>query len=899
MIWRPQIKHFLKLASVCTGAILLTLLAGRQFELTHAPATWLHDSVARLPQLGPPDGETSGLTVVTIDVAAAHAPDFPWAQLRERILALEPARLGLSNLPDTAFPSWLEPDDQRLIFGVFAEQLPRIPALSHSARRTGLISPPLQEHGVVRWFDLDPPQSAAVPPRVDFLRLFGPQTASAQDRIKPGRYRIDFSLGKQIPVIEARRILRQGGLPQLFTGRTVLIGLAVGPGEAGFHTPLNVNAPSGMPLVELQAYMIASLQQGRLERALSTQAALLGLIAVVATTVALFVSLELLTAVILSLGMGIALTLAAWLALQFAQLWLPLFEGLLSLALAGLISAVQMWREQEKRLRAVTIDVMSRVQERLTPANVLASTRPWEVIIAFTREVFDAQSQVFLECLPDEPRVKAIAADRYDINSISEPRRDYRREPYISARAGGGVTALSRPFLRSNPDESQYLAPLEFAGELYGFWAFSVTNQTAQAFPRWKNIAQGVAFQVGELLYHQRAWQRKQGPGLGPAETSMPQRNLYRQLAQGALKLEQRVLRLEQANGQLTTGFVRYDLFGNLVQMNARAETLARDAGLRIYELTAFQFLGRLLGDDTVLARALMNRVVFERTTVSRPIAFPGLDDQAFYLHVHPLQRATPIELGGGLAPFDTEGILFELVTFSEVWELIGRRQTFATEQAGSILRQLAELQLAIALPAEADSGANTKLALMVEQLWSEARVLAGELAQLQPTADTTLVPTDIPRLLEDVLEELIDLSSQRAIRIDQPPLTSGSFVRSDPAQLKASLGTLFELLVNDAFEHSVIALALYCVPGTIRPSLILRLQTEGVGLPDELFQALLSGEPGEWDPRWEALRELGSQLEPINATVRGHSEVGEGVRLEIELALIAAPGMGIAREPA
>ena len=86
---------------------------------------------------------------------------------------------------------------------------------------------------------------------------------------------------------------------------------------------------------------------------------------------------------------------------------------------------------------------------------------------------------IFLERVPNDHRLKEIKAFECSIHDVVDLRRDYERTPYST------VIQEQKPLLQTKPyllplavEDQQYLAPLMFAGDVLGFWAFTVASDS-------------------------------------------------------------------------------------------------------------------------------------------------------------------------------------------------------------------------------------------------------------------------------------------------------------------------------------------------------------------------------------------------------------------------------------
>ncbi len=865
-----QLRELIKLWALCSVILIVLLASLRTLELSDGLNQWWQDGIARLPGRGPPS--ESSTVVVTVPPAFWNNSDSNWDGLIGQLEAATPNKLVLINCPAGCDNVAKSPRLRSLALALSE-------GVDYPATRDPeplALPKALVVGGIVRGVQPSAPSSQA----------FGPSMIARLDTAHSwpdtSIVRVGFGIQAWVPVVTAEAVVA-GRIPDaLFNGKLVLIGEALGPGEAGYTTPLDVAGGKGMTLAELHAYTIEAVAQGQLTKPVPELGAYTIALLIVAITIVLHWLLSLSGALLADLLISTVLLTAAWLSrLQF-QASLPLFDWYLAQWLTAILAASAILRADERALRYVMLDVLNRVRERLTPANVLASNDPWGVIMRFTQEVFDVKRQAYLECLPSQQRIREIAAQGCSLDEILELRRDYGRSPYKEALQAGGIIALQRPFLNIPEGETQFIAPLDFAGRLYGFWAFSVETQKVASFDSWQRIAEEVRVQVGELLFHQQQWQEQRQARVNPnitTDAARTHRSLTQNLIQGVTMLEKRLTLMEQANASLSTGYLLYDLFGNLIQANAPVEAFARDVNLKIYQLSAYEVLCELL-EDPAAARGLMDQVLMQQTTASSPVPLSGKKDRGLYVYVHPITESSGVADSASLAPFDLVGVLLELIDFSDAWEIFAHRQNFIARTAESIESTTQRL-------ANLDSTQQSAL----EQLKHDVDLLQRVANSPQTRLVSANVPVDFCSMLNATLDNLSSLIADRHLRIERSPSVRNCFVLTGPSSLSDILKELFFLLIENAYDHSLIEISLWS--DINRDRLFLHIESQGVGLPNDALQDLLAGNTEEQGEQWKQLGKLAKRLGRIQATLSGYSDVGEGLQLDLSLPLVDGVATG------
>ncbi|HSG90045.1 MAG TPA: CHASE2 domain-containing protein, partial [Pseudomonadales bacterium] len=482
---------------------------------------------------------------------------------------------------------------------------------------------------------------------------------------------VNFFSAERLPILSDAQVRAGNLIPELVQGRVVLIGRAVTADQGRLSTPIGA-----MSAAEFQAWATDTLLRDRVIRELPLWLHWLLLFAVASG------SLQAL-AVLGNRGIWftagtLGVTAVAVALAPLVPVRLPIIEliivQLLALAVSMRIRAVRTDRSLQQLIR----DYGQRLLKRSPTQDFLYTREYWQQLLLFVDQTLELDRVLFLERDPDAHRVREIAANGCSIDDIDEQRRDYDREPYRSAIAARAPVLLTSPFLVEKAPEQQYLMPLSFAGEVYGFWALSTPVVASADRDAFEQAIMAYGNQIAEMLHQRRQWhlddtaRALQGSG-GEGAKERPRVTLQRTLA----AVDRRLSIFEDAFASQSTATIVYDLFGQVVQLNRAMTTLLSELGFAAYDKTALDLLKSLLDADAAHCRRMLRYVITSR----RPFTIPslqlvgedgGMDAmQTFQLTIGPVGAARePGGEAGSVRPFQIGGLMIELQNVSDLHRL-------------------------------------------------------------------------------------------------------------------------------------------------------------------------------------------------------------------------------------
>lgn len=827
---------------------------------------FLYDRASRLL----PDAPVAHTLLVDAGVRPGDPAPTDWAALAEALRRLGARQIVIPFNPGAAASSAPRGDivlgrrarpDRRDAAGGWVLTEPPVPVeLDWGA----VIIPPL-DNGVLRRL----PTTVAVDGGpVPTLAYAAARQAGAPDLPPPGvsfLLRFPRSL-ESVPRVDAQRVL-DGRVPrELVDGRSAIVALAGDPDAPGLPTTGASDFPA-LRLPELRALALETLLSGRavLEAGPALSATLLLLAAAGGGAVYLRVGPRLwplaaavVTAGVLAAGYG---------ALRWAGLVLPVSALLASQALLSL--GIWRWREvgEDAALRRMRRELSARLRDVAAPAVPDGSDEArWAAVAATASRLLGLKRSLFLvPRVTGAPGLDQAAGIGANLADVPLDRRDPSRPPFSTAAREGAPIAVERGFLASvGEGEEVYLAPLPSRGGApSAFWAFALDRDEARRAPALLAAVRATA--EGVMAPEDRA-----EPGAGGKRVDA---GLWRDVD----RLIHRAMTLAGVLDRISNAVAVFDPLGRPLHVNASMVAAAEAAGLRPGDLAPSDMAAVLGGLRQDQAARLVRRVLLERSPVELPTVRP-LGGRRYLLRL-----AVP-DAGGTTAA--APALLCELVDVTEPLRLAEIQRGFAEHVGLKLRNELEAIQLAAGLLEDERTAAAIRqrvLARMRGALESmRATVAAAEGFMAFEVGGSSLdaYPVDALAALRAAAADAGREESRRRVRLDVVAPEIASLVLAAPGALEAALRSMLLLLVEDAREGSVVAVAMEEGAAAV----VVRGANEGFGMPDARLQAVLAGEEAAGSPEVGALREAARAAAAWGGSLTAQARPGEGFRLALTL---------------
>jgi hypothetical protein len=487
--------------------------------------------------------------------------------------------------------------------------------------------------------------------------------------------------------------------------------------------------------------------------------------------------------------------------------------------------------------------------------------------------------------------VREVKALNCGFEDIDESRRDRRRWPYVAALDARRPLPLSgdRPFLRLAADEGQYLVPLVFGGDAFGFMAIGVTRGEIARSPEFEDRLAEFADQIAELLYRRRhvLLQQKREQGWFHRWRQSADRRIYGELVHATHLLEKRLTRLEDMFDKSATGAAIYDVFGRLMMVNVAMSRLLKSEGYVASELSTVDLISVLTKRDPKASRDLVRQVMTTKRHESAAVTFEHQKgDYLFTVRPLELEVPEPHAVDASQSPFQLQGILCELVDRSDVVRAHHVSQQL-TEGLGNNLRNdFAAVEMAAKmigdenLPTEQRRECLDLIHGRVDRALKSLR----EFEHLMPTDLYSTQDECLPIASVPVLKKAIaDVQSQAddrgiCLHLLRSPLVSHVFAA--PNLLPRVFETILEFLLLDSRDDSKLSVDVEETPDHV----IVVFTNEGFGVAVDSVRDLLDQKDWSNIPESRNMRRVLDQVHAWGGRVTAASEIGTGTSIKLIL---------------
>ncbi len=704
-------------------------------------------------------------------------------------------------------------------------------------------------------------------------------------------FRIHFrGAAGSLPHVDLASAISGGLIPELVTGRTVLIGRSESSGQLGVATP-TTGEHDEMSVLEFHGHALNTLLTGATVHRTSPR---INWLIYVLVAIAAGLCFESVTA------RGCGLLLPALLVLDVACLllflwganvWIPAFE-IAAVQVACFERIVQRRNAfAQVAWRQLIETLYSKLRQRQWPTGLFSEEEPWSQIVSFIHQTLNLSRLIILELGENSFHVREVKALNCELADIDEHRRDCRRWPYVAALDEQRPLALDvkKPFLRLAADEEQYLVPLVFSGDVFGFMAIgAVRSEIADSVEFQDRLAE-FADQIAELLYRRRhiLSQRKRESRWFNRLRQSADARIYGQLVHATHLLEQRMTRLENMFDKSATAAAIYNVFGRLMMVNAMMAQLLKNEGVVAAELSTVDLIAVLTKRDRQAARDIVQQVVTSRRPESIAVTLENqTGDYLFTVRPMESEVSETQVVTANQSPFQLQGILCELVDRSDVVRTHYLRQQL-TEGFGNTLRNdFAAVDMAANLIADETAPPEQRrecLDLIHGRVETALRSLR-DFEHLMPTDLYSTQEECLPIASVPVLKKAITTVQSQAgdrgiaIKLQRAPLVSHVFAA--PNLLPRVFEAILEFLVLDSRDDSELGVNLE----ETRNKVIVTFANQGFGVAINSVHELLDQESLTNVPESQNLRRVLEQIHAWGGKMTAASEIGSGTSIKLML---------------
>ncbi len=697
-------------------------------------------------------------------------------------------------------------------------------------------------------------------------------------------YYINFMGGAgRLPVLSSQRVLKGGLVEDLVKDKVVLIGVKV-PMMLDLPSPLGM-----MPYANYQAYALDTLlNHNEIYIANIWLIILLVMILVLVLFLAILKIPDRYQIVLFSLF--ILFTLAvSYFCLAFFNYWvlpgyLLITEVLILIAMLFLRN-----RQNHQALQSMAVHSAVKIESHWLSESFYSSEAHWNHIANMVTQTLSLERTIFLERVENDHRVREIKALNCSLDDVGELRRDYQRTPYTTAIEHGGALKLSRPYLEAvSDDEVQYLMPLTFAGNIQGFWAFTIKQDAQLDEDKLIDAVERFAVQIAELLYHWSEWGKNQKMQRSLMMNFLQMRfekSSYDSINHSINFLTHRISVMETVMDGLETLAILYDLFGRVVHVNKSMTRMLTEIDLMPYSMTTVDLIVNLSDCNMTEAKNYLSYLILEQESITLPVVNDGVKT-GYMMVISALKNDEDHENAEGeIVPFEMIGILCELIDMSQIRELYSQKEKIIQYMSGWLRNDLSSISMACDL-AQDKRLPDEKHVHLMKLIKTKVNDLAYNFKQVNLVVQQDLVtkisgqyPVDYIEILQQAIIESKNQVSKTIFIEPEIPFFS-PLVMAAPKELRQVFTAIISILIMDALEDSEIVINISCDNNQV----IYEFENKGFGIPQEQLNQYMKSTEDLVSPEFQNLRSASQQIINWGESFSASSKIGEGMNIEFSL---------------
>ena len=756
-----------------------------------------------------------------------------------------------------------------------------IPGITHLI---GTITVPEELHGISRSYRSVIVENRQTHPS---LVIVAAQQLGKKIHELPEQFRINF-IGQpdHLPTVHIDDLMAGRLIDQMLENKIVLIGQAPPFPFKGYNTPHSDDRLGVTPL-EYQGLALQTVATNSVLRFPGKWELLGCLLLVVFLNLTAHQYFGTFTHIVLSIVFLGSLVVLHGVLLYFSQLWVPIIEILLAFLLFQSLLGIRDNMLRNRLALQIILDQSFKRREQVMPKSFFRSPDYWSLVVNMVNQTLNLKRFIFLEAVEGDHRVKEVIALNCSLEDIKERRRDYHRTPYKTALEQNGSIEVSRYFSELPHNEQSYLVPLNFAGQVQGFWAFTVDRSEEKQEEILLSAVNNFAVEIGEMLFRRKQWVTQSRWYEHPLRKILnmeKQNEPYREVSRILAFLVRRLSILESVFNALDTATILYNPFGVVIQSNTKMIGLLKSHGLNAYELSALDLAVRITGSTAEQIRRLLGKVIINYESIQLPITVGEDKSQTLMLRIRPLVAANEDDDELRLQPIELNGILFEISDVSSLIEINRVRESLFHYSLLHIKEEIETISYDFNELNEVhcgNEGADYQPLLdRSHKLGGFIDSLDGYLGQDNELDTATPYPVSIKEIIERCVTSMKAAAERQKIGVSISIAETLPLALIVPNRFMELFESLLQVLITDGYEGSIIEVEV----NNEDDSLVCRMRNEGVGMPNETLQRFL--DPSEHVDRhdFQLINQISPELEYWQANLSGSSSFGSGIRFELTL---------------
>lgn len=611
---------------------------------------------------------------------------------------------------------------------------------------------------------------------------------------KEERYLVDFSGNASgFPRMKLNQVLSLDLIDDVVRGRVILIG----PAGNGFSRTVVTPITEGNRQVtelEYHGYALDTLLRGTPVASLHPIAKGLVVIGIWLVCLLILQPMPFRKAVLTASFLALGLVSFAWLLLS-QGFHLPVLGSILVIGSSLVSIFLSKTESQNQALARLATETNLAASGRLAGQSVPFDDAFWSHVLAMVDQILPLTRVVLLERGNGGKHVREVRSLRCTVNVIEERRRDFWRAPYSTAIEKGEAIEVGKYLMAAEPGEHQFLAPLVWSGQVLGFWVFGIHRSQMTNRSTLMHAINVLSKQLSELMFERRQNMMQLATTASWREHLIDQRDLSIQtLSQHLNMIDRHINVLEDMFNGLEAPTMVYDLFGRPLVSNARMKSLLQAAEVQAEAQSVADLLETVCSLSSEEARAALVGVVFNGDSFEREAR---VGNTRYVLHVSRLRNSAVQVTSGEEVLQHIHGLMIQLLPVTN----LEKRER---EHSQRLLR-------GTELPPDGEGSLGAQ---------------EGEES------------VDVLHAVEEAIASTASSPEHEALSFAVNAPKSNAKVLANPRKLKDILTALIRFLAEDSKQQGKITVNL----DTNEEGLVIALQNNGFGMPNEKLQAMLDG---------------------------------------------------------
>ena len=566
--------------------------------------------------------------------------------------------------------------------------------------------------------------------------------------------------------------------------------------------------------------------------------------------------------------------LAYWMCITYLNILLPISD----LIFVSLVTSYLMHRHwQNLRIRdegSILINISKRLQEKVVYKTFFNTDEYWNDLIILTNQLFNMQKSILFEKVPNDTRIKEIVSFNCDFTAINEMRRDYSREPFLTAIKNKSVVQSSRKFFEETfEDELEFITPFMYQNEIIGFWVFTINELEKKSIINFEATINSCAREISELLVQRNSFikeknNHKKNKLQKFLNMEISDSNII-ELKKDLTIIEKRMLLTEIIFDNMYENTIIYNLFGKIIQINQRMNEILQNEEIMAYNLTAGDMIAKLTNLSIKEAKELIRDVIFNQTETKCYINLKN-SDKKYLLIVSSLTKDEISDNFSANYIFDTFGIVLELIDLEFIQKSIDIKENIINS---SILKNRDNLEKILQSSDISSSDISKKIE---EILLSQNELLTYINQDLRD--DTSTYPIFISPYIQAAIEDIKKQYKTKQLSFDFDDKEKLPFVLVYIKIIDNHLNNLLSLLAIDSEEGGKISIDIK----KNQDYLQIEMLSNGFGLPQDELDRYLNSE--ESILIYQKLIQTSKELTNCSAKLTFNSELGKGIKIILSL---------------